>query len=66
MTKAIKSFQHSYTKLSDDIDGLPIDPIEYEYLSLNANDIEDEMDIDDVDGMPVDAEINEDLDGEPI
>jgi hypothetical protein len=46
----ITSFQTSYNQLTDDIDGLPIAPIEYEYLNIAA-----EVEV-----------IDEDLDGEPI
>jgi hypothetical protein len=51
------SFQSSYGKFSDDIDGLPIAPIEYEYLNLAH---EDEIAVDN------NIVFDEDIDGEPI
>jgi hypothetical protein len=54
---ALLSFQSSYGKFSDDIDGLPIALIEYEYLNLAHG---DEVALD------TDIVYDEDIDDEPI
>ncbi len=46
MRAALASFQSSYKKLSDDVNGVEIDPLEYPYLNLGLDD--------DIDGEPID------------